>query len=232
MPGVVEKLLAHRGDHVKKGQALLQLGSRDYQLAVEQATAGLEAATAAADQMKLDFDRITKLRDSDATAVATYERMKAQFEATAAQKKLAEVGQKRAQKALSDSTLRAPYDGSIVMTLIQEGEYAPSMPPTMLMKIVDAETLEAQIHLPETAARLVKKGDKAEVEVDSAGMKVSGEISFISDRIDAGVQTFETRIKLDNKDGAIKAGAFVRRAHPAPNPGRGHPDPDPRHQSR
>lgn len=210
VPGIVERLLAHRGDRVKKGQALLQLGSRDYELAIEQASAGLAAATAAADQMKLDFERITKLRDSDATAVANYERMKAQFDATAAQKKLAEVGLKRAQKALADSTLRAPYDGSIVMTLIQEGEYAPSMPPTMLMKIVDASVLEVQAHLTEDAARLVKKGDKAEIEVDSAGVKTSGEISFISDRIDSGVQTFETRIKLDNKDGAIKAGAFVR----------------------
>jgi membrane fusion protein (multidrug efflux system) len=48
------------------------------------------------------------------------------------------------------------------------------------------------------------------VEIDSAGLTREGEVIFVSDRIQPGSQTFEVRVKLDNADGAIKAGAFAR----------------------
>jgi RND family efflux transporter MFP subunit len=115
-----------------------------------------------------------------------------------------------AQKSLGDSVLRAPYNGMISEILHEEGEFCPSMPQTMLIEIVDTSSLEVQVYLPEEVSGDVKLGHKVEVEVESAGITTTGEVIFVSNRLQSGSQTLEIKVRLNNKDGKIKGGAFSR----------------------
>ena len=208
--GTVAQILVTEGDRVKKGQVLMRFEQEGFLLGVQQAEAALAAAKAGADQMRLEVDRMSKLVESDATAKANYDRVKAQYDAAQAQLHMAEAGLANARRYLRLSTIAAPYDGSIVMILQQVGENCPAMPPTMLMKIVDSSSLEVQVFLPEAVANAVKPGDDADVEIDNAGLTVKGKVYFVSDRIEAGSQNVEIRLKVDNADGKIKAGSFAR----------------------
>ncbi len=210
VPGTVKEILVAEGDKVSKGQILLKLDQSGFALGVAQAEAGLAAAKTNADLMKLEFDRVSKLMASDATAQANFDRVKAQYEAAQAQCKVVEAQLKQAQKALNDSVLRAPYNGIIVMILKEVGEYAPSMPPTMLMKIVNTDSLEVQTFLPEELSSAIKTGDKAKVSIASADLETEGEIIFVSNRLEQATQNFEVRLKIDNAEGRIKGGAFTR----------------------
>ncbi|RJO63242.1 MAG: efflux RND transporter periplasmic adaptor subunit [Myxococcales bacterium] len=210
VPGIIAEILVKEGDRVKKGQALLRFNREGYRLSVEQAEAGVAASKAQADQMKIEYERALKLRESDATARASLERVKAQYDAAVAGLQAAEVGVKKARKAVADSELRAPYNGTIVMILHEIGEYAPSMPPTMLMKIVDTSSLDVQVFLPEDQAANLAVGAPAEIEMESVGAKMEGKVSFVSNRVEMGAQSVETRIHLDNPEGRIKGGAFAR----------------------
>jgi RND family efflux transporter MFP subunit len=147
---------------------------------------------------------------------ANYDQIKASHDAAQAQQKVAEAALKQAQKALSDSRLRAPFDGIVDMILKEVGEYAPSMPPTMLLKIVDASSLVIQLHLPESRAQDVEEGMSATVEIESAGITTPGKVVFVSNRIQPGTQTFEVRIEIGNQGQKIKAGAFTRVTLAAP----------------
>ncbi|HUU02278.1 MAG TPA: efflux RND transporter periplasmic adaptor subunit [Myxococcota bacterium] len=210
VPGVIRKILVKRGERVKKGQALLGLDRSGFALGVEQAQAALDAAQVGFGSLETQKKRFDRLLAVKAVPRANYDKVKAQYDGTAATLAMAEVGLKMARKALADSELRAPYDGVITMLLKQVGEYAPAMPPTMLMKIVDNSSLDVQVFLPEVEAAYAHPGQEAEVHVDSADLTRRARVVFVSARIEPGSQTFEVRLTLDNQDGKIKAGAFSR----------------------
>ncbi len=210
VPGRIDQIAVQRGDRVSAGQVLLRLDRSSFLLGVEQAEAALAAAQVALDSAAREKKRFDRLLANKAVPRASYDKVIAGYDGAAAQVRQAEVALKQARKALRDSVLRAPYDGVVTMVLKEVGEYAPSMPPTMLVKVVDTAALEVQTYLPEREAGAVGEGQSARVRIDSAGVERQGEVIFASDRIQPGTQTFEVRVRLDNADGAIKAGAFAR----------------------
>ncbi|MBW2704177.1 MAG: efflux RND transporter periplasmic adaptor subunit [Deltaproteobacteria bacterium] len=210
VPGLIMEIQVKRGDRVKKNQVLLRLDAGGFALGVQQAEAGLAAAEVGVRTVERELKRFTRLRQSKAVPGATVDKVQAQHDGAVAQRDLAAVGLRMARRALRDATQRAPYDGVITMVLKEVGEYAPAMPPTMLMKLVDTSSLEVQAFLPEREATFAKVGAQARVRIDSADVERVGQVIFVSDAIDPGVQNFEIRVSVDNADGAIKAGAFAR----------------------
>jgi RND family efflux transporter MFP subunit len=210
VPGHLKTVLVAPGDRVTKGQVLMRLDREGFFLGVQQAEAAVAAAQVGFDQLKIEMGRYGRLVKSKSVPRAAYDKVKAQHDGAAAQHVMTEVALKRARKALRDSELRAPYDGVVNDVLKEVGEYIPSMPPTMVAKIVDSSSLEVQIFLPESEAPFVKVGQQAKVMIDSALVKTNGEVIFVSDRIQPMTHNFEVRIRLDNPEGQIKSGAYTR----------------------
>jgi RND family efflux transporter MFP subunit len=210
VPGRLEAVLVRQGDRVTKGQVLMRLDRENFFLGVQQAEAALAAAKVGLDQLKLEMSRFDRLIKNKAVPRATYDKVKAQHDGTAAQYAMGEVALKQARKALRDAELRAPYDGVITDLLKEVGEFIPSMPPTMVTKVVDSSSLEVQVFLPESEAPFVKVGQEARVDIDSAQIKAEGKVIFVSDRIQPMTQNFEIRIRIENPEGKIKAGAYSR----------------------
>ena len=208
--GTVTSVYVKEGDHVKKGDALLGIDNRSFKLGVEQARAQLKAAEVQADLMRIEFERMEKLKGSNAVSQSNYDQMKARHEAAVSQLAMAKVGLKQAKKALSDTTLRAPYDGIIAGMLIEKGEFASSMPPAPLVYMIDNSSLEVKTFIPEDNARDITVGQKAEVTIESAGVTVEGSVVFVSDRIQEATRTFEVYVRLENPEAKIKAGAYAK----------------------
>ena len=208
--GTVTKLYVKEGDRVKKGQALIGIDNRNFKLGVDQAKAQLNAAKIQADLMRIEFDRIQKLKVSNAVSQSSFDQMKAQYDAAVAQQEMARVGLKQAKKMLGDATVRAPYDGIVAGLLIEKGEYASSMPPAPLVHIIDNSSLEIKTFVAEEHARDIKVGQKAEVTIESANATVGGTVVFASDRIQEATRTFEIHVRIDNPDNALKSGAYAR----------------------
>lgn len=210
VPGRIEEILVERGEEVVEGQVLVKLDQKGYRLGLQQAQAGLSAASSQVEQVQQELDKLEPLLEQGAVAKAEIERLETQKKGASAQVGMASAGKKQAKKALDDSVLRAPYDGVITDVYHQVGENATAMPPTMLAKIVDASTLEVQVYLPEDASPYVKVGTTAEVTVESADLTLTGDVIYVSNVIQPVTRNFEVRIHLDNSGGAIKAGAFAR----------------------
>ncbi|MBN2717548.1 MAG: efflux RND transporter periplasmic adaptor subunit [Deltaproteobacteria bacterium] len=208
--GMVKDIPVRRGDRVKKGDVLLKLDRSGYQLGIEQAEAAVAGAVAQQELMQTETARLNQLLKEGAAPSASKDELTAQRRGVDAQVDASQTALKRAKKAMKDSVLRAPYHGVVSDILIELGEQAHAMPPTMLMTIVDADTLEVQVYVPEEAASQVRTGDMAKVVIDSAEVETEGRIIFVSDIISQGARTFEARIEVDNKDHHIKAGAFAR----------------------
>jgi membrane fusion protein, multidrug efflux system len=208
--GVVAEILVTRGEHVKKGQVLVRFDRRGFALGVQQAQAGVEAAQAQARLVQTELGRTKQLVSDGAAPGSAFDQLSAQGDATGAQVRVAKAAAARARKALSDTDLRAPYDGVVADIFIERGEMASVMPPKPVIQVVDITRLQVQAFAPEDSGALAIVGAQAEVEVESAGVTASGAITYVSSAISNGVRTFETRITIDNPDERIKAGSLVK----------------------
>jgi RND family efflux transporter MFP subunit len=208
--GIVADILVARGDHVKKGQVLVRFDKRSFALGVQQASAAVEAARAQARQVQTELARTKQLVSDGAAPGSAFDQLSAQGDATEAQVRVAEAATARARKALSDTELRAPYDGVVTEIFIERGEMASVMPPKPVVQVADISTLQVQAFAPEDSGQIAVVGAEAEVEVESAGATASGAITYVSSAISNGVRTFETRITIANADEKIKAGSLAK----------------------
>jgi multidrug resistance efflux pump len=165
--GVVTSLDHWIGDHVKKGEALFRIDSRDLdaELKVRQASltsakANVVAQQAAVKDADLQWKKAQQL--TDIKAMSQEERDRRENAAAGAEAKLqqAEADVISAQASI-DQTLteidrriiRAPIDGSVIQCKIHLGEFAPAnQTGTPLMMLGNVDTLNIRVDIDENDA--------------------------------------------------------------------------------
>jgi multidrug efflux system membrane fusion protein len=110
---------------------------------------------------------------------------------------------KSAEIELDNVNIRAPFSGIWETQMAEAGDYlAPGQACGLL---VDLSPLKVIAQLTETQLSLVKKGDKASIEL-ATGETVTGIIDFIEAKADPATRTFRTEISVPNTDNALKVG--------------------------
>lgn len=182
------------GDHVKKGDVLVQLDDD-----IERAN--LAEAEAQLVEKRQAVERTRQLQHSHAVAMAQLEQVTAEFA-------VAEAALDRARRKLADRTIRAPFDGIVGLTdvdpgaRVQEGE--------TITTIDDLSQVEIEFSLPETLFNEIRIGQA--VAARSAAFedrKFTGQVSAIGTRIDQVSRAFRVRAVIPNREGALPAGMFM-----------------------
>jgi HlyD family secretion protein len=185
--GRIVRLAVKEGQHVNKGDFLLEIDPSQYQAAVQRAEAGLSAAKAQAAQAKANaiqaqrnYERSLEIKKSNAQLVSdeNMEQLKTQMEVNQAMLESANhnVDQsiatlKDAQSSLSKTTILAPMSGRITRLAVEQGETA--VPGTFnkdaatLLTISDMSVLETKVKVDETDVARISLGDSAVVQVDA-----------------------------------------------------------------
>jgi RND family efflux transporter MFP subunit len=110
-----------------------------------------------------------------------------------------------AAKALSDATLHAPFSGYIAKRLIETGYTASAGRP--VFEIVQLDTVEANVGVPETDVHLVKIGQKASIRFPALpNQSFQGTVRIINVSADPGTRTYMTRIRVPNPGHVIRIG--------------------------
>jgi HlyD family secretion protein len=190
-------------DEGTAGKSELDNASANYDKAkagYEQAVAGQNTAKAAlaAAEAKLELAR------AGATA-ETIAGLKARVDQAQASLQLA-------KNALEAATIKAPADGIIVKKLIEPGEMAFTMMPsgTELLVMVNMDTVEVDVSVPEDMVAQVKEGANVKVTLPSIPDKTfDGTVSFVSPVSDQNNNTFPVKVIVKNPDGALRAGAVA-----------------------
>lgn len=196
--GQIVNLAVKEGDHVKKGQLLLQIDK--VQLAAQaqgrEATLSamrhdLDAARANAIQAKSDYERAKQNFDARILAEADYQKAKSNLDA--AEATLAATEQRMnstmadlvaSRDSLSKTTVTAPLDGIVTSLPIKEGEVTVvgtmNNAGTQLMTVSDMGEVEAVMMVDETSVPQVKLGQKAALSIDAyPNRKFSGTVSEV-----------------------------------------------------
>ena len=208
--GVLRSIKVREGERVKAGQVLCVLDAVNASLRSEAAIADHAQAVAALEDARRDLDRVEQLTDAGALPEQTMDKAKLGMRIAKLRAQAASVGVRMAQQSLADATLRAPFDGVITKVLSEEGQYVTVMPPSPVFELVDTDTLEVRIHIPERKIAQIKVGLPVRVELPAMDETRDAKVDRMAEVIDPANRSAEVIILLDNKEHPLPAGLFAR----------------------
>ena len=192
--GSVENIYKEIGDYVYEGEVVLKIEDGDYDLSYRQAKIEYDDA-----QTNLNNYQI--LYNNGAVSKTTLDGAQKRFEN-------AKITLQKAQKALSDTEVKAPISGYIASKNLSVGQIVS--PGLELFSIKETDKLNAQINVTEAVIRSVKIGSKAIVNVESdKTSKIEGEVTAFSPAKDDKTGMYTVIVKLENSENTISDGMFA-----------------------
>ncbi|MBS1565562.1 MAG: efflux RND transporter periplasmic adaptor subunit [Bacteroidetes bacterium] len=216
--GYITGIYFKDGQRVSKGQKLYSIDQQQYQAAYEQAVANVNVAKANLAKAQQDADRYDELQKKDAIARQTVEHAQADLQASKMQLEAAKANVASVQTNLRYSTIYAPFDGTIGISLVKLGT-AVSPGQTVLNTISSDDPLGVDFPVDQKEiARFVQLQQKGKASGDSTFTLVlpdqsiypdPGHISLIDRAVDPQTGTIKTRVVFPNKKGWLKSGMSV-----------------------
>jgi RND family efflux transporter MFP subunit len=200
------------GERVKKGQALVRLDDRDLQAQVAQAKQAIDAAEASSKQAQADLKRMKPLLEQGIIPRSQYDPVESRASISESELQQAREALRRAQVALSYTTIEAPGDGVVVDKQANAGDTAAPGQP--LLSIYDPAALRLEAPVPETLATQLKVGDMLPVKMDALNLDLEGRVDEIVPQALAASRSMLIKVAVPKKDGMVE-GMFGRLILPA-----------------
>jgi multidrug efflux system membrane fusion protein len=193
------------GDSVSKGAVLAHIRATEYQDKVRQTTSQADAAEAAAQKAKLDFDRASRLYEAQSLTKPEFEAARAQHDGTQAQLRAAQAQTAEARVSLGDTTLVAPFAGDIVKKSVELGSFVGPGSPAFALASTDV--VKIVVGVPDTVVRSIKVGQPVDVAIDAFPSRTfHARISRISSAADTTTRNFDVEVAIPNRDHLLKVG--------------------------
>jgi HlyD family secretion protein len=135
-------------------------------------------------------------------------------QAASAQVEQSQAAVNYAQTQINDSSITSPIDGIVSAEVADVGSVT-SATVTLgnegTITIIDSSTLIPQISVPDKAIGRLKVGEAVLVAVSSLGDKnITGVIDNISPDADPKTNSYTVKVKIDNSNGDLLSGMFVK----------------------
>jgi len=208
--GKVLSIKVKAGSKVKKGQVLVQIDNRDPKGRVAQAKGALTQARAAEKIARQMLDRWEELKRTDSASQAKYDKAIFDYNSARGAVEQAKGAYETARSYLKETTVTAPFDGTIVDTMIEQGEMAsPGYP---LLRMEGKLDLEFEATVNGQDINLLSVGQKAIIILDTSRneqKEIDGIITEIVPSSDRVTHSNLVRIKLEDES-IIRSGMFGR----------------------
>jgi membrane fusion protein (multidrug efflux system) len=193
--GQVVRVPVKEGQTIEKGQILVELDDRDYQLRLERIQANHKLAS-------LDHERTAELSKKKITAETELDKIEAQLKDLSAQLK-------EAQLALSRTKIRAPISGRLNEIEAKIGDWLGVDEP--VVQILQLEVVKVSVGIPESDVAAVLDLDEADVILEALdNRKVTGKKIFLSRQPSTTARLYDLELIVQNPDGRIFPGMFAR----------------------
>ncbi|MBR7654430.1 efflux RND transporter periplasmic adaptor subunit [Brucella oryzae] len=224
--GAIDTVSVPEGGLVRPGDLLFQIDPRPFQVALDAAQAQLQQAIALLDQAEVDFKRAETLAPNGTVSRKTFDDAKAALRQRKAQVEIAKAAIAAAELDLSFTRVTAPIAGRVDRVLVTEGNLVTggnTGVATLLTTIVSTDPLYVYFDIDEaTYLEFAARGrasvtgsdaDRLPVQVGlmtDTGHPLAGELDFLGNRVDRGTGTIRARAIVQNSDGRLAPGLFVR----------------------
>ena len=182
---------------------------------VKQAAATLNQARLTRDRIASIFEQQLVPRQELDTAEANFGVAEARYQQAIedARGRQAVLGQRMseleiARQQLSDSMLKAPFDGMIQERLVSPGDYVAAGAPVAVL--VRVHPLRLRLAVPERESASVRTGQEVRVTVEGDPETYAGRVARISPAISEDNRTLQIEAEVPNEDARLRPGAFAR----------------------
>ncbi|MCO5065707.1 MAG: efflux RND transporter periplasmic adaptor subunit [Rhizobiaceae bacterium] len=224
VPGFIQEINYKDGEALKSGQRTFLIEPEPYQLALQQAQAGLASAQAASEVSAAELKRQQDLLKQKVVAQSSADQASAQADSDAAKVQQSEVDVKQAELNLSYTQVNAPFDGTVTARQVSLGQYVGSGSPTELATIVQLDPIHVNFTVSEQdvlriRAAMRKQGmteqDLRKVPVEIGlqtedGFPHTGTLDYVAPAVTVSTGTLPVRAVFENGDKALLPGYFVR----------------------
>jgi RND family efflux transporter MFP subunit len=186
--GPLIELPVREGDEVRRGRLVARIDPRDFEIRLNSALAQQEKARA-------DFDRISALYEKEAVSRAQLDQARSALDVTSA-------ALEDARANLEDTSLRAPFSGTVGTTYVQN--YQDVRPKEPILSLVNVRSVDVVVDVPERliagargeeGGRLVARFDVAEGREFDLAMKE------IAREADPRTQTYRATLTMPQPEG-------------------------------
>jgi membrane fusion protein, multidrug efflux system len=193
--GRITQLNFKDGERVKKGQLLVQFDDQLQLAQVKQSQAELSIALA-------NHKRNQELVSQNFIS-------KRSLDESAANLDVAQAKLSLSQATASRLKITAPFDGMTGIRTVNVGDYLKDGGD--IVNIEDIAAVFVDFRLPERFQAKVKKGQKAQVDMDALpGRKFTAVIQAIDPLLDANGRSVGVRACIDNRQNQLRPGMFAR----------------------
>jgi RND family efflux transporter MFP subunit len=228
--GYLTELRFKDGQIVNKGDVLLVIDPRPYEIELQQAEAQRATAEAQLEYATRDVSRGAALRQNDFLAASTYDQRIQQMKTAAAALETAKAAMRQAQLDIEFSHVTAPVTGRISTHQVSVGNLVVGgTNATLLTSIVSIDPIWFNFDMSESDylvfQRAISKGQlgaprdagtPAQARLDDEqDWPHVGKIDFVDNQVDRGSGTIRVRATFPNPDRFITPGQFGRLRLPA-----------------
>lgn len=187
--GRVDKILAKRGQNVKKDQVLITLTKKDKELRLQKAKATLK-------QRELEYQAAKRLGKAGLTAQTKLAENQANLELARSEIKSAELD-------LDYTEIRAPFDGIFNDRNVEIGDLVST--GTSLGEVLDINPIIVRGDIPELSVANVAIDQVGEAHLITNQI-FTGKVRFISNSSNDDTHTFKVELALDDHKNNIPVG--------------------------
>jgi len=210
--GILTQIRVHSGDHVRAGQALMEIDPRQQAATVASARATERQKKALYDYNTVEIDRQRKLFEAGVTSRDAYDQARQAFENTKADYQSAVESRRTQGEQLAYYTVRAPFDGIVGDIPVHVGDFVSPLgsPTTVLTTLDENKNLEAYIYVPTERSGQVRQGLVVELTDNAGKLLEQTKIDFLSPQVDSTLQGILVKAPVHTAPDVLRTAQLIK----------------------
>jgi RND family efflux transporter MFP subunit len=220
--GYVRRWLVDLGDPVRRGQLMAELDAPELDQQLIAARADLQTALANQQLAKSTAARWSDLLAQELISKQTMDEKVGDLAAKTAAADAARANVARLQSMTGFTRIEAPFDGVVTSRSTQIGSLvvAGSSSAAPLFTVADVTRMRAFVRVPQVYSPRIRPGLQAGLELpELPGRTFVATVTRTAGAIDSASGTLLTELQADNRERALKPGAFAQARFSLASPG-------------
>ena len=211
--GVVTSVRFREGDEVRQGEVLVQIDSRPYANALQQAEAALARDVIQLENARRQVERYQGLAKSEYITTEQFEALQTTAHALEATVQADSAALDNARLNLEYTTIRSPISGRTGSLLIKEGNLVQGPSSGPLVTVNETRPILVRFAVPAPNLPLLRRYQSQGLEVQAVATNDStvlkGKLTFVDNAVDTTTGTIMLKGQFDNAAGTLWPGQFV-----------------------
>ena len=189
------------GDKVRKGDIVARIDPRDFEVGLSNVKAQLEQAKALRERTEADYRRLQSIfkQDPGATSEAAIDEARANRDQAKANVDSLKASVTSAEDQLSYTYLRAPFDGRVVATYVENFEDVRAK--QAIIRLLDDSQIEMVVSIPESLISLSPYVKRAYVVFDAFPQhELTAKVKEVGTEASATTRTYPVTLIMEQPD--------------------------------